>query len=200
MSTLFPERFETERLELEYISHETVDLFELYNIRGDTEEMGPVTEYLPWNAHQSPKETADLIDRAEKEWRDGTTARYVIRLDPSESKSGSLIGYTKLAVDWERSTATLGIWLRNQYWGEGYATERAHALIEIAFDRLSLDLVAITHHVDNERSRRAVEKYVSRFGGTHEGCLRNWQVTNDGPVDVERYTISADEYERACSD
>lgn len=53
--------------------------------------------------------------------------------------------------------------------GRGYSGERAGALLELAFDRLDLATVAVSHLPDNENSKRAVEKYVERFGGRYEG-------------------------------
>ena len=98
-------------------------------------------------------------------------------------------------IDWDRRTAILGVWLRKPFWGRGYSGERAAALMEIAFERLHLELVAVTHDAGNEKSRRAIEQYVERFGGRHDGLIRNAEVDGDGtPVDQHRYSISREEY------
>jgi len=60
--------------------------------------------------------------------------------------------------------------------------------------------VTVTHLDANENSRRAVEKYVERFGGRREGTIRN-QITLDGePVDTVRYSISRAEYQASDPD
>jgi len=65
----------------------------------------------------------------------------------------------------------------------------------IETDRLDLEVVAVAHVDGNEKSRRAVEKYVERFGGQHEGLLRNFQANDDGTVvDMHRYTITNEQY------
>lgn len=68
--------------------------------------------------------------------------------------------------------------------------------MELAFDRLDLELVAVTHRVDNRKSRRAIEKYVEAHDGQCDGLLRNWYVDADGePVDKRRYTVTCEQYD-----
>lgn len=56
-------------------------------------------------------------------------------------------------------------------------------------------MVSVTHQVGNDKSRRAIEKYVDRFGGRREGTFRNFHgFGDDGAVDAVRYTISRDEW------
>ena len=72
-------------------------------------------------------------------------------------------------------------------------------MLELAFDRLDLDIVTVSHDPDNENSRRAIERYVERFGGRREGRIRN-DVRISGEVrDTVRYSISRAEY-RAATD
>ncbi len=59
-------------------------------------------------------------------------------------------------------------------------------------------MVAVSHHPDNDNSRRAVERYVDRFGGRREGRLRNTLTFLDGSVhDEVHYTISQAEWREA---
>lgn len=201
MTELFPESFTTDRLLFERVCRENVAPPELYRIRGQDDDIEEIAEYLPWEPHESPNETAALLEKAEAEWEAGDAARYVLRPKPSEEEAGVFAGYAKLEIDWERRTGELGVWFRKSFWGRGYSVERADALLTLAFERLSLDLVVATHQVGNENSRRAIEKYVRKYGGQHDGRLRNWQVTADGVVDVHRYTITAEQYrDNATSD
>lgn len=194
---MFPRELETDRLLLERLSHETIDL-ESYYRACSVHEPGieGVVEYVPgFEPHRHPKETRDFVDRAERQWDDGERAEYIVWPREGEPGAGNIAGGTRLDVDWDKRTADLGIWLRTEFWGRGYAGERARAFLEVAFERLDLELVQAVCLDGNERSRRAIEKYVAEFGGTYEGRLRNWMVDSDGaPVDCHRYTISADEY------
>jgi RimJ/RimL family protein N-acetyltransferase len=108
-----------------------------------------------------------------------------------------LAGTTNLDFDWDRRSAELGIWLRKPFWGRGYSGERAAALLELAFDRLDLELVGASHRAGNDRSRRAIGKYVERFGGQHDGVLRDF-FPRDGEIgDLHRYVITREQYRSA---
>lgn len=65
---LFPEEIETKRLRLERLYHETVDVFEYYRYCSQHEDsIEEVTQYLPWNTHETVKETKDYIDSLEEQ-------------------------------------------------------------------------------------------------------------------------------------
>ena len=51
-----------------------------------------------------------------------------------------------------------------EFWGRGYATEAARAVLEYAFERLAMDEVVALTTVMNVRSRRVME----RLGMTHD--------------------------------
>jgi RimJ/RimL family protein N-acetyltransferase len=195
-SPLFPERIETDRLELEAMTTDSVDVMAFYRIcSGEaSEDIEEVTEYLTWDPHDHPRETLEFLELVEGKLADDEGAEYLIRPKPGEDGAGELAGATGLTVDWDRRTATLGLWLRKPFWGRGYSGERAGALMEVAFERLDLDLVAVSHLDGNEKSRSAIEKYVSAHGGRREGLLRNWDAVDGEPRDLHRYTVSRAEY------
>lgn len=93
--------------------------------------------------------------------------------------------------DREKRSADFVIIPDDRFRGRGYSGERADALPAVSFERLELVVAA---HVDgNEKSRRAIEKYVERHGGQYDGLLRNWLALPGTVADVHRYTISRDE-------
>ena len=64
-----------------------------------------------------------------------------------------------------------------------------------------LEVVAVPLEVGNERSRRAVERYVDAHGGRYEGVVRNATVRPDGRVaDYHRFTITKAQYHAATDD
>lgn len=197
---LFPAVLETERLRLERAT--TDDCWALYeHANTDAPNVEAVTRYLTWEPHETPKVTRDFLATVESRWADGEGATYVVRPQEGEANAGEFGGMTGLTLDWDRHLGTLGLWLREPLWGRGYSAERAGALLALAFDRFDLDVVAVTHDPDNDASRRAVEKYVDRFGGRREGTFRNAGVGHDGSVlDHVRYSIAREEWRAAVGD
>lgn len=191
---MFPERIETQRLNLERISADTADLFDLYELYSDGDDVEEMFEYWDSSPHETVKETYDYIEEAERLWEEAEAAKYVILPREGEDGAGVIAGTTGLYPEWEKRSANLGILLDKRFWGRGYAGERADAMLSVAFERLDLDLVVAAHVDGNEQSRRAIMKYVERHGGRYEGLLRNWHSLPDAVADVHRYTISQDEY------
>lgn len=199
---LFPEELETERLHLEQLCHDTVDVFAYYECCSHNEPaIEEVTRYLPWNTHKTVKETKDYIDDLEAQWEEGTRAEYVIRPKNGESGAGDIAGAGGLIIDWETQTGSPAIWLRKEFWGRGYSAERATVLIELAFEFLDLDLIAIPVQEGNEKSRKAVEKYVDSHGGQYDGIIRNATVRPDGTIiDHHRYSVSEVQFQQTKND
>ncbi|ELZ41829.1 GCN5-related N-acetyltransferase [Halorubrum tebenquichense DSM 14210] len=195
---VFPETIETDRLRLAARSPEAVDLDECYRICSSDPGIEEVTEHVTWDPHETKKETQEFLERGRERFDDGEAATYVIRPREGEDGAGEIAGFGGFDVEWDRRTANLGVWLRKRFWGRGYSGERAAALARVAFDDLDLDVVAVSHHPDNEASRRAIEEYVDRLGGRREGRLRNALAFADGSVhDEVRYTISQAEWRAA---
>lgn len=191
MSELFPERIETERLVLERLCPENVPVREFYRIASRHEpDIEEITRYLSWDPQRTPKETRDFFDHVETQWADGTGVTYLLRV----AGTGEIAGVGALTIDWDRRTGSLGTWLRKPFWGRGYSGERAEALADLAFERLDLEYVAVTHEAGNEKSRRAIEKYVERLGGQFDCLLRNAARGDGELIDQRRYTVSREQY------
>ena len=189
-SGLFPEIVETDRLRLERLSRDRIDLHAFYEVCAHDPDIEEVTEHLTWGPHPHPKSTFEFVTAMEDAWDEAENATYLVRPHGADTFSGG----AGLGVDWEKRTGILGVWLRKRFWGRGYSGERAAALIALVFERLDLELVAVDHMVGNEQSRRAIEKYVEHFGGRHEGLFRNRGLKDGEPVDHHRYSISREEY------
>jgi ribosomal-protein-alanine N-acetyltransferase len=192
---MFPAIIETERLRLEPRTPEYVDTLTLYDhCREDHPHIDEITEYLPWEPHPHPKETAEFLERGASMREEHEGADYVIRPKEGEQGTGEIAGFGGIDLDWATDSAELGTWFRKPFWGRGYSGERALALAELAFEHLDLELVTVTHDADNEQSERAIEKYMERMGGRREGTLRNFHSDGDGPVDAVRYSVTQSEY------
>lgn len=177
---MFPECVETDRLTLAQFCREHVETDALYKLFENEERA--VFEYIPQTPFRTVKDAHDMIERAESAWEAGETAMYAVY-------SPNLAGYTALSVEWEQRSGTIGIVLAEPFWGRGYAQESANALTELAFDHLDLEQVSIGHEAGNERSKRAVKKYIERHGGQYEGILRNRTPVGERVLDHHRYTV-----------
>lgn len=199
-SRVFPDVVTTDRLRLEQCCRENVSVREFYLAAShNNPHIEEITEHLSWVPHDTMQTSRETLKHFESAWDDGEIATYAIRPLEGEDGAGDLAGTTGLTCHWDQDCATLGIWLRKEFWGRGYSGERADALLQVAFDHLDFGMVAVCHHVDNDASERAIEKYVDANGGRREGRLRHFAGGPDGGVDQVRYTISADEW-RAAND
>jgi RimJ/RimL family protein N-acetyltransferase len=193
---MFPTTFDTDRLEFERYCRETIDPLELYELTSHRnpsidEEM----QYVPWSPTKTVNDAADRLHLFERKWEDRERAEWLITPKAGEDGAGEFAGSAGLICKWKQDLAMPTIWLRKPFWGRGYSGERADVILDIAFERLDVSVVAIPIHADNERSYRAVEKYVERHDGRYEGLLRNHAGRYDEPVDHHRFSISRSEYE-----
>ena len=75
----------------------------------------------------------------------------------------------------------IGYWLGVPFWGRGYATEAARAVIDHAFDDLGCDVLLGGARVSNPASRRVLEK--CGFQWTGVGLYRIRALASSAPVD-----------------
>ena len=98
---------------------------------------------------------------------------------------GMLIGACGLELREGPSAAgtmpELGYWLGAAYWGRGFATEAARALIDHAFTDLELEALQAGARVTNPASRRVLEK--CGFQWTGVGLYRIRALKSSAPID-----------------
>jgi len=195
---MFPERIETPRLRFDRFAESNVSITQFYSVAGASETIEEETTQLTWEPHEHLKESAAVLEQFTSGWENHEAATYALYPRDGQAGAGELAGNTGLHIDWDRQLGTLGIWLRKPFWGRGYSGERAGALLSLAFNRLGLEVVAVEHEPENTKSQRAIEQYVGRFGGRHEGYIRNSHRYANGDIrDVHRYSISKDEWKEA---
>jgi RimJ/RimL family protein N-acetyltransferase len=78
-------------------------------------------------------------------------------------------------------TPELGYWLGAPYWGRGFATEAARAVIDYAFEHLEHDALQAGARVSNPASRRVLEK--CGFQWTGVGLYRIRAMNSSVPCD-----------------
>ena len=78
-------------------------------------------------------------------------------------------------------TPELGYWLGVPHWGNGYATEALHAVIDYAFTDLAHKALQAGARVTNPASRRVLEK--CGFQWTGVGLYRIASIKSSAPID-----------------
>jgi len=111
-----------------------------------------------------------------------------------EKKTGRVIGSIGLHADTKRevdNARMLGYALGEAYWGLGYATEAAEAVLRFAFEDLGCPVVSACHFPKNGKSKHVIKK----LGFANEGTLRMAYTLPDGTVtDDVCYSLTREEY------
>src|ERR1700686_4391469 len=81
----------------------------------------------------------------------------------------------------QEQTPELSYWLGVPYWGQGYATEALHAVIDYAFTDLEHESLQSGARVTNPASRRVLEK--CGFQWTGVGLCRIRAINSSAPID-----------------
>ncbi len=104
--------------------------------------------------HPYPDGAAEAWIAAQaRDWAAGR--EYIYAITPAAD--GLLVGAIALRpAPIEREN--LGYWIGRAYWGRGYATAAARAVIALAFSLLDVDLLTASHLARNAASGRVLEK------------------------------------------
>lgn len=101
-----------------------------------------------------------------------------------------LVGSVGLRIQREHQRGELGYWVGKQFWGRGYGTEAAAAMVRHGFEAMSLNRIYACYLSRNPASGRVMEK----IGMTHEGRSRQHEIKWGQFEDLESYAILASEY------
>jgi RimJ/RimL family protein N-acetyltransferase len=93
--------------------------------------------------------------------------------------AGEIIG--GCGIEDRNGVPELGYWLGVPFWGNGYATEAARALIDHAFGARGHDAIIAGARISNPASRRVLEK--CGFQWTGVGLFRIRAIRSSAPLD-----------------
>ena len=170
----------TERLVLRLFDlNDTVDVFAY----AQNPAVGPMAGWAP---HQTMEDSRSVVQHF---IRCGDVWAIV------EKRSGRVIGSIGLHADGKRAAPgcrMLGYVLGEPYWGQGYATEAAQAVLRFAFEELACPMVSVYHFPKNNRSKHVIKK----LGFVPEGVLRMATALPDGTVlDDVCYSMTRKEFQ-----
>ena len=106
------------------------------------------------------------------------------------SESEGLLGAISLIIELQHRKAELGYWIGIPFWGHGYATEAARAVLEYGFGPLGLNRIEAHYLAQNPASGKVMEK----LGMQREGVLRQYVVKWGVADDIVMYGILSSEY------
>lgn len=140
---------EGERIKLrKWIESDVYDLYEYARL----ENVGPNAGWMP---HKNIEESKKII----KSFIDGFEV-YAIELKNEKKVIGS-IGFHNRILSQEYKDLNqreIAVVLNPKYWGNEYSREAINLLVHHGFDEMNLDLIWICHHLENEQSKRMIQK------------------------------------------
>ncbi len=162
---------ETERLLLrELLPADDSGIFELDS---DPE----VQKYLGNNPIKHVEEARSAIAFIRQQYLENGIGRWAV----IEKETNSFVGWAGLKFVREKinnhiNYHNVGYRLIKKYWGKGYATEAAKASLAYGFDELKLKDIYAMADVNNDASRRVLEKVGLTLVETFDlhGIAQNW--------------------------
>ncbi len=103
------------------------------------------------------------------------------------------IGFADMVIQSQNSDGgcgEIGYFLLPEYWGNGYATELASALINLGFTKYGLHKISATCNSNNLKS----ENIMKKVGMTKEGELKRVRYKNGSWDDEKHYGILINEW------
>ncbi len=102
----------------------------------------------------------EWISKHVENWNNRATIAYAI----TDKKSDELIGTVSLTKI-TGNVAELGYWIGLPFWGLGYCTEAANALVEFAFKNIGITKIIAEHLSSNPGSGRVMQKIGMKYIG-----------------------------------
>jgi ribosomal-protein-alanine N-acetyltransferase len=176
-----PQELRTLRLLLR--SFEPGDIPTIVRLAG-TREIAATTLNIP---HPYTEEDGqNFLAHADEDFRAGRSVTFAV----TTLQAGDLCGAVGLAIAPAHERAELGYWIGVPYWGQGFATESAGAVMAFGFEALRLHRIHASHFAGNAASQCVLEKIGMRHEGPSRQHVRKWSRF----LDVENYALLASEF------
>lgn len=165
---------ETKRLILRDLLETDMDgIFEL--------DSNPIVhKYLGNNPIKTKEKASKIIQFVQQQYKE----RGIGRFAAIEKSSGDFIGWSGLKLNSDKKEALngqkdfydIGYRFIPRYWGNGYATESALAVMYFGFKKLNLETICGAAEMDNIASNKVLQKiglkFINEF--TYEDVKCNW--------------------------
>lgn len=172
---------ETERLVLRHLTLEDSSIVEEL---ASNYEIAKSTLTIPY---PYPKGSASsFIASVLEQVKEGKLFIYAI----TRKEDCSLVGIINLSINRTHNKGELAYWVGVPYWGKGYGTEAAQALIQYGFEQGDLNKIFAAAFTDNPGSWRIMEKIGMKYEGTFRQHVLKW----DEYKDLAYYGILKQDY------
>lgn len=155
----------------------------MYALDSDPE----VLKYLGNKPISTKQKAAETIEFVRQQYLDHGIGRWaIICKENNEFVGWSGLKFVTVETNKHINYYDLGYRLLKKYWGQGIATETALASLDFAFNKLNLEEVFASAHIENAASNTVLQKIGFRFLQTFEydGLPCNW------------YRITKEEWEK----
>jgi RimJ/RimL family protein N-acetyltransferase len=155
---------------------EMADFADLHAICGDPAVMRYVGNLQPY----TPEQTRAAIEQAQAYYRQYSFGPWCV----VDKTAGNLMAYAGLEFLPERAIPEVFYILAPAYWGQGYATELAEALLEYGFRECGLRQIGASFDPANSASMRVARKVGMHFShhGFDEFALPTVYYVMDAPA------------------
>jgi ribosomal-protein-alanine N-acetyltransferase len=176
-----PAMLETERLVLRLLKLEDAERVEElasdYDVAKTT-----LTIPHPYPKGSSKQFISSMVD-AEKEGK-------IVIFAVINKEDKRLIGIINISNNKTHERGELAYWIGKPFWGKGFGTEAANAILKLGFEELHLNRIFAAAFTNNPGSWRIMEK----IGMKYEGTLKQHVVKWGEYKDLTYYGILADEF------
>jgi len=146
-----------------------------------------VTKFLMFDAHTDIGDSRYVVNMWVGNYESEDTYRWAICL-----KGGDPIGAILVNVEWEDDfKAELSYAIGSSYWGNGYTSEAARAVVDYMFKGTDIERIESYCATANPASGGVLRK----AGLRHEGFARHKYLSRIGFQDCDLYGIVRDEWE-----
>jgi len=174
----------THRLRLEPVS--LCDADEIQALVSDR-AIAATTLHIP---HPYPEGGArEYIQSQMHRASNGEAVAFVAR----QINGNTLVGAIALTINQEHARAEMGYWVGVPFWGQGFASEGAAAVLHYAFHALDLNRVFAHHMLSNAASGQVLLKNGMQREATLQRHILKWGTAHD----VAIYGITRSQYDAA---
>ncbi len=146
-----------------------------------------VTRYLRWATHKDISVTEQVLE----EWIAGYARPDFYQWAIVLKSLGEPIGTISVVTQDERTAMLhIGYCIGRKWWRQGYTSEAFAAVIPFLFYEVGANRIESQHDPNNPNSGSVMKK----CGLIFEGTLRQADVSNQGIVDVDLYSLLREEY------